>query len=98
MEAPITKSNQTMIRQGVIAGLASFASLAAIFVATMVNLSEAVDWSYLHWAVLRIIAASVLLGAVFSKLREMRPVLTAIAGSVGGITLGIIYVAVFSNA
>ena len=98
MESPNTKSNQSMIRQGIIAGLASFASLSAIFVAAMLNLSEAVDWPYLQWAVLRIIVTSALLGAIFSQLREMRPGLTAIAGAVGGTTLGIIYVAIFSNA
>ena len=85
------------IRQGVIAGLASFVSLAGIFVATMANLDEATDWPYLQWAIPRIAVASILLGAVVASLRQMRPILTAMAGVFGGVALGAIYVTAFAN-
>jgi hypothetical protein len=77
------------------AGLASFFVLSGLFVATMLLQYQSVDFAYLSFALLRIVAISVLVAAIAfiagSWLRSL--VFAALFGTVGGLIGGVVFVA-----
>jgi len=73
------------------AGVTSFVVLSGIFVATMLVHYQAIDFPYLSFALLRIIAISVLVGTAAFALGHLLRSLTmatlfgAVAGFLGGV-------------
>ncbi len=89
------QSNPRRLVPALAAGLASFIVLSGLFVATMLLHYRAIDFAYVSFALLRILAISTLVAAVaFVAGRYLRClVVAALFGTAAGLVGGAVFVA-----
>ena len=87
------KGKSRRLAPAIVAGLASFMVLTSLFVAAMLNNYLVIDFSYLWFAVLRIMANSILVSAAALLIaRYLRSLVTAalfgvVTGFMGGVAV-----------